>query len=261
MGAVCERLPREVSECVSTRLCSQYAGGTLGYSTAYYLHSTLVFQSIHLPLYSTSTWATTLPTIYQSLQAVLRMPAFMLQHSTIFRTYAEWSAGYNRFFSFLIWNWPLFSPDNVQDGQLVREQQTIHRIVSRMELQCVASICRMGTPDPRYLLCVFVCATVQWPPSPSFLQSRLISCLCWFEETIDCDSCEDWNIRTHLTWAELSCSRQHRTLAPLPIFVWFQGSAAFKRMRWNYIITSVELLTVPVKDNIQDGNARFQVSL
>ena len=93
----------------------------------------------------------------------------------------------------------------------------------------------MGTPDPRYLLCVFLCATVQWPPSPSFLQSRLISCLCWFEETIDCDSCEDWNIRTHLTWAELSCSRQHRTLAPLPIFLWFQGSAAFKRMQRNYI--------------------------
>ena len=35
------------SQCVSTRLCSQYAGGTLGYSTAYYLHSTFVVQSVH----------------------------------------------------------------------------------------------------------------------------------------------------------------------------------------------------------------------
>ena len=50
MGAVCERLPREVSECVSTRLCSQYAGGTLGYSTAYYLHSTLGVQSVQYHL-------------------------------------------------------------------------------------------------------------------------------------------------------------------------------------------------------------------
>ena len=68
------------SQCVSTRLCSQYAGGTLGYNTAYYLHSTFVFK-VYTILYGTSTWATTLPTIFQSLQAVLRTPAFMQQHS------------------------------------------------------------------------------------------------------------------------------------------------------------------------------------
>ena len=41
----------------------------------------LLLFKVYTILYSTSTWATTLPTIYQSLQAVLRTSAFMLQHS------------------------------------------------------------------------------------------------------------------------------------------------------------------------------------
>ena len=79
MAAVCERLPREVSVCRPDCVVSMQEGPwATPLPTIYIL---LWVFKVYTILYSTSTWATTLPTIYQSLQAVLRMPAFMLQHS------------------------------------------------------------------------------------------------------------------------------------------------------------------------------------